>query len=154
MNSKVLTSAQAFSTAKISMVEALSLYKWLRASFPACIFVNDETSNWWTLRRSLRSLTTPLAIQALQTWFFRKQKLHVKIINIFLVSSAEPTNMLGNHLAIKKPNWMLLIITLKASISKGNKGWSKETSAMKYIKSKHFRCYLYGEMKPQTIPHS
>lgn len=75
------------------MVEALSLYKWLNASFPACIFVNDETSNWWTLRRSLRSLTTPLAIQALQTWFLRKSKVNLKIVLRSFVSLTEFTHL-------------------------------------------------------------
>lgn len=49
------------------MVAAASLYTWPDGSLPAWTLANEEASSWWTRRRSRRSLTTPLAIQALHT---------------------------------------------------------------------------------------
>ena len=61
-----LTSAQARSTASFSMVDALSLYRG-DISLPSFSFASDDTSNWWTRRKSLRSRATPLPIQLLHT---------------------------------------------------------------------------------------
>lgn len=61
------TSAQALRTASVSMVAVASLYSWLDVSLSVWTLANEEARSWWTRRRSRRSLTTPLAIQALHT---------------------------------------------------------------------------------------
>ena len=62
-----LTSAHALMTANFSIVDALSLYSWAGAPFPTCSLANEDTSSWWTRRRSFRSWATPLPIHALDT---------------------------------------------------------------------------------------
>ncbi len=61
-----LTSAHAFKIDSFSSVATLSLYS-VVALEVFCNFVNEDTNNWWTLRRSFKSLATPLPIQALHT---------------------------------------------------------------------------------------
>ena len=70
------TSAQALSTDNFSMVEALSLYSGV-VSRPSFNFAKDDTSSWWTRRRSLRSRATPLPIQQLHTCVGGKTHVYI-----------------------------------------------------------------------------
>ena len=77
---ETLTSAQARMTASFSMVEALSLYSWVRA-LPVLSLASDETSSWWTRRRSFKSRATPLPIHLLQTCAGQQTWLQVADMN-------------------------------------------------------------------------